>query len=72
MVTDVQAWIDTPADNFGWLLLGNETPIMTANRFDSRENPTEANRPMLVITYEPPPFNFHVYLPSVTSTTTSE
>lgn len=72
MVTDVQAWIDTPANNFGWLLLGDETPIMTAKRFDSRENPTEANRPMLVITYEPPPFDFHVYLPSVTSTTTSE
>jgi len=72
MVTDVQAWIDTPADNFGWLLLGDETPMMTAKRFDSRENPTEANQPMLVITYEPPPFDFHVYLPSVTSTTTSE
>jgi hypothetical protein len=71
IATDVQAWIDTPADNFGWLLLGNETTT-SAKRFDSRENPTEANRPVLVITYEPPPFDFHVYLPSVTSTTTSE
>ncbi len=25
MVVDVQFWIDTPATNFGWILVGNET-----------------------------------------------
>jgi hypothetical protein len=72
MVSDVQAWIDAPANNFGWLLLGNEATAMTAKRFDSREHPTAANRPLLVITYNPPDFDFHVYLPSVTSTAASE
>jgi hypothetical protein len=67
MVTDIQAWIDTPANNFGWLLRGNETTTMTTKRFDSRDNLIATNRPMLIITYEPPAFDFHLYLPSVTN-----
>ena len=27
MVTDVQSWLDNPANNFGWLVLGNESDI---------------------------------------------
>lgn len=51
MVADVQAWLDTPASNFGWSLLGNEESSMTAKRFDSREIPTAANRPTLTVFY---------------------
>jgi hypothetical protein len=55
MVADVQGWFNNPGTNFGWLLLGNEASAGTAKRFDTRENPTAANRPMLEITYTPIP-----------------
>ncbi|MBL9030664.1 MAG: DNRLRE domain-containing protein [Phycisphaerae bacterium] len=54
MVADAQAWLDSPATNFGWAILGEETTPNTAKRFESRENPIEANRPMLRLTFTPP------------------
>lgn len=50
---DVQAWLDTPAANFGWLMRGDESVIETAKRFDSRENGQIANRPSLIVDYTP-------------------
>jgi hypothetical protein len=32
MVADVQSWLDNPAQNFGWILVGNESQNETANR----------------------------------------
>src|SRR5205085_7382798 len=32
MVTDVQGWLDNPASNFGWLMLGDESVFLTAKR----------------------------------------
>jgi len=52
MVADVQEWLDSPASNFGWLVLGDETAIATAKRFDTRES---ASPPMLSIQYTPGP-----------------
>ena len=52
MVADVQSWLDNPASNFGWLVLGNETTIATAKRFDTRES---ASPPVLAIQYIPGP-----------------
>jgi hypothetical protein len=54
LVADVQAWLDEPTTNFGWLLQGNESIAGTVRRFDSRENGTVANRPMLTIVFAPP------------------
>ncbi|MCY7293381.1 MAG: DNRLRE domain-containing protein [Ferruginibacter sp.] len=51
MVADVQNWLNTPAINFGWIILCNETTAATARRFGSRENATVANRPTLSVTY---------------------
>jgi len=51
MAADVQAWLNQPATNFGWLLQGNESLSGTAKRFDSRESPTVSFRPALTITY---------------------
>ncbi len=51
LAADVQEWLDAPATNLGWLLLGNESVGGTAKRFDTRENPTPANRPLLTIGY---------------------
>src|SRR4051812_2689211 len=50
MVADVQGWLDNPASNFGWLMLGDESIFLTAKRFDTRES---ANPPVLAITYVP-------------------
>ena len=54
MDADVQAWLDQPASNFGWLLLGNESQDQTTKRFDSRENAVAGNRPRLDVIYAPP------------------
>jgi hypothetical protein len=51
MVADVQAWVDTPEANFGWILIGNEAVNQTSKRFSSREDPVEANRPVLMVTF---------------------
>jgi len=53
LVSDVQHWVDHPAENFGWLLKGNESSIKTAKRFDAKEHPTPSNRPALHVTYSP-------------------
>ena len=50
MVADVQAWLDAPASNFGWLLKGPESYV-TAKRFASSENTNAAARPSLVIDF---------------------
>ena len=48
MIADVQSWLDNPASNFGWLVLGDESTIATAKRFDTRES---ASPPVLTIQY---------------------
>ena len=48
MIADVQSWLDSPTSNFGWLVLGDETAIATAKRFDTRES---ASPPMLTIQF---------------------
>jgi hypothetical protein len=54
MVGDVQAWIDNPASDFGWILVGNEFPAdRTSKRFDARENLTWSFRPTLTIHFTP-------------------
>jgi spore coat protein A len=51
MVADVQSWLDNPSTNFGWLVLGDESDIATAKRFDTRES---ASPPVLTIQYTAP------------------
>jgi len=52
MRVDVQSWLDDPANNFGWLVLGDESEIATAKRFDTRES---ASPPVLTIQFRPAP-----------------
>ncbi len=54
LALDVQEWVDDPARNFGWILIGNETANQTAKRFDSRHTSTPANRPRLTVSFTPP------------------
>lgn len=51
LIADVQSWVDNPESNYGWILIGNESSSSTAKRFDSKENTTEKNRPVLTVTY---------------------
>jgi spore coat protein A, manganese oxidase len=48
MAADVQSWLDNPATNFGWLVLGDESGSATAKRFDTRES---ASPPVLTVQY---------------------
>lgn len=48
MVTNVQNWLNTPATNHGWILIGNEVNTCTARRFGSKESGVD---PVLSITY---------------------
>lgn len=51
MTADVQSWLDDPAGNHGWLVLGDEVTLNTARRFDSRENAVPENRPALMVRF---------------------
>ena len=51
IAADVQSWLDDPASNFGWLLMGDESLPKTARKLDSREHPTVANRPKLIVEF---------------------
>jgi hypothetical protein len=51
---DVQAWIDSPASNHGWILIGVEQGLQNAKRFESRNNSVAVNRPRLHLMYDEP------------------
>lgn len=52
MEDDVQLWLDNPSTNFGWLLLGDESTAPTSKRFDSKDHPTAAVRPLLRVDFD--------------------
>jgi len=53
MVADVQLWLDTPATDFGWIIIGDETTHTTARRFGSRTGDV-FDQPELLIYYTAP------------------
>ena len=53
MKVDVQGWLNQPANNHGWIVIGNEDDIKVAKRFDSRENADTSTRPVLTVTFTP-------------------
>jgi hypothetical protein len=55
LTAQVQAWLDEPASNFGWMILGGENANATAKRFNSRELPDPGLRPTLSVTYDATP-----------------
>jgi hypothetical protein len=54
LAAEVQAWLDEPDCNFGWLLLGNESVLGTAKKFSSREADDPDTRPLLTVSFIPP------------------
>jgi hypothetical protein len=55
LVADVQHWLDDPASNFGWIIIGSESSAGTARQFVSRENLVERYRPALTLIAAPVP-----------------
>jgi spore coat protein A len=54
MITDIQAWVDNPAGNFGWMLRGTETGSTTTKQFETSESNTSTLVPTLRVTFTPP------------------
>ena len=54
LIADVQAWVDFPDSNNGWLLLGGEDSPTSSKRVASREADDPAARPQLLVEYEVP------------------
>jgi hypothetical protein len=52
LVADVQRWLDAPASNHGWILVGGEDAPSTTKRFDSRESVDPTARPRLVVEFQ--------------------
>jgi hypothetical protein len=52
MVADVQDWVNNPASNFGWILIGNESTLQTAKEFASSNG--FSTPPALTVTYSVP------------------
>ncbi|MEE8104129.1 MAG: DNRLRE domain-containing protein [Planctomycetota bacterium] len=52
LLADLQGWVDTSVPNHGWILIGGESTDGSAKRFDTRENDTVANRPLLEVQYQ--------------------
>jgi hypothetical protein len=55
LVADVQGWIDDPAGNAGWIMLGDETRDQAVRRLRSGTSAAIDSRPALTIVYAPVP-----------------
>ncbi len=53
LVGDAQTWLDSSGENFGWILIGDESDAGTAARFSTRENSTAEDRPQLIVEFTP-------------------
>ncbi len=53
MVADVQGWLDDAANNFGWIVVGNEGGGKSVKQFGSHEISSPNSRPTLVVTFTP-------------------
>jgi hypothetical protein len=51
LVEDIQGWLDGPASNFGWVLIGDELANGSSRRFGSREATDPALRPVLTVEF---------------------
>lgn len=54
LTADVQAMLDAPLSDFGWILLGNESVASSAKRFATREEAQVSERPVLRVEYVVP------------------
>jgi hypothetical protein len=55
LLADLQLWLDTPALNHGWIMIGAETTARSAKRFFSGEAVDADVRPLLTLQVTPIP-----------------
>jgi hypothetical protein len=55
LAADIEFWQVNPDQNFGWIIIGDESQPTSAKRFGSRENLDPLVRPKLTIVFDPPP-----------------
>ena len=48
MIADVQAWLDAPSGNHGWIVIGDESAGQTVRRFNGGESTAAPNQPPLL------------------------
>lgn len=58
LITDVQQWLDSPAANFGWIMIGNESAGQTAKRFGGQYATSPESPPQLTICYNTVPWTW--------------
>jgi hypothetical protein len=51
LVGDVQGWINSPASNHGWMMIGRETGAQNASRLGSRNSTELSARPRLRVSW---------------------
>jgi glucose/arabinose dehydrogenase len=66
LVADVQAWIDSPASNHGWILIGDESNARNSRRMASREHASQ-NPPTLDVQYTVPDVTDQLVLTEIAS-----
>lgn len=49
MIADAQTWLDNPEQNFGWILIVDESITGSSTQFDSKESGNVENCPILSI-----------------------
>jgi len=54
VIADVQDMFYMPASNYGWLIMGAETGVDTAKRYDTKDNTNTVVHPVLVIDFTVP------------------
>jgi hypothetical protein len=65
LIADIQKWVDTPAVNFGWILIGNENTDYSARGFSSKESSATATK--LTITYSAAPCTTNTWTGAVST-----
>lgn len=58
LIADVTTWVQNPADNHGWIILGDEVNLGNARSLGSADNGNVAARPVLTIEYQDPDLIF--------------
>lgn len=53
IIEDIEYWLEYPSQNYGWILIGNESgAAFTVKEFSSRESRTLEHRPSLTLEYK--------------------
>ena len=63
VLADIDAWLQNPASNHGWILIGTETGESSVNRIDSRESGDPALQPALIVSFRVENYNGDTPLP---------